>query len=44
MILSDKTGTITKNEMYMEKICLYERTIDKIVFKNILYKRSSVIG
>lgn len=33
VILSDKTGTITKNEMYMDKISVKEHVLDKIVFK-----------
>ena len=33
VILSDKTGTITQNEMYMDKIAYGDLTVDKNKFK-----------
>lgn len=45
IILSDKTGTITKNEMYMDKISVKEQIYDKAVFQQNIedyYKKKSV--
>ena len=36
VILSDKTGTITQNEMYMDKIAYGDKIVDKNLFKDNL--------
>ena len=38
VILSDKTGTITQNEMYMDKIAIRDNIYDKSKFKSIVDK------
>lgn len=37
IILSDKTGTITQNEMYMDKIAVKDVIYDKVKFQNVVH-------